>query len=55
VTWKELEEGLDPLHFNIETVPALMKKRKDAWTNLLAKPQSLEAQLSATPRRKKGR
>ena len=55
VTWKELEEGFDPLQFNIETMPALMKKRKDAWANLLAKPQSLEAQLTTTSRGKKRR
>ncbi|HET6782176.1 MAG TPA: non-homologous end-joining DNA ligase, partial [bacterium] len=55
VSWRELEAGFDPLQFNIETVPALMKKRKDAWINFLAGPQSLEAQLTATSRGKKRR
>jgi bifunctional non-homologous end joining protein LigD len=51
VTWKELEKGFDPLQFNIETVPAIMKKRKDAWVDLLAKPQKLE-QLLEKPRKR---
>lgn len=45
VTWKELERGLDPLEFNLRTVPVLMRKRKDPWRELLAKPQLLERHL----------
>jgi DNA primase len=45
VSWKELQQGLDPLEFTLETVPALMRKRRDPWANLLAKPQLLEKHL----------
>lgn len=45
VTWKEVEQGFDPLDFTLRTVPALMKKRKDAWRDLLARPQRLEQHL----------
>src|SRR2546426_7468704 len=45
ITWKELPRGLDPLAFTLGTVPALMKRRKDAWLDLLSKPQLLEKQL----------
>ena len=52
LTWNDLEKGLDPLKFNIETVPLLMKKRKDAWANLLAKPQTLEDLLERARRKR---
>lgn len=45
VTWKELERGVDPLEFNLKTVPVLMRKHKDPWRELLAKPQLLERHL----------
>lgn len=45
ITWKELERGLDPLEFNLKTVPVLMRTRKDPWRDLLAKPQLLEKRL----------
>ena len=45
VTWKELERGLDPLGFTLKTVPDLMRKRRDPWRDLLAKPQLLERHL----------
>src|SRR2546427_3109610 len=45
LTWKELERGLDPLAYTLGTVPALMKRRKDPWRDLLSKPQLLEKQL----------
>ena len=45
VTWKELERGFDPLEFTLRTVPELMKKRKDPWRDILAKPQRLERHL----------
>lgn len=45
VSWKELEGGLDPLEFNLKTVPTLMRKRKDPWRDVLANPQLLERHL----------
>ncbi|HEY3247808.1 MAG TPA: hypothetical protein VGK88_05920 [bacterium] len=45
LTWKELEAGLDPLEFNLRTVPDVMARRRDPWKTLLAKPQRLEEQL----------
>ncbi len=45
VSWKELERGLDPLEFTLKTVPTLMRKRKDPWRGVLAKPQLLEKHL----------
>ncbi len=45
VSWRELERGLDPLAHNVKTVPQLMRKRKDPWRDLLAKPQLLEKHL----------
>lgn len=42
VTWKDLETGFDPLDFTLKTVPDLMKKRKDAWRDLMANPQRLD-------------
>lgn len=53
VTWKELDEGFDPLDFTLRTVPDLMRRRRDPWREILAKPQRLEQALRATrpPRR----
>lgn len=53
VTWKELERGFDPLAFTLRTVPDLMRRRRDPWREILAKPQRLEQALLATrpPRR----
>jgi len=45
VTWNELERGFDPLEFTLRTVPEMMKKRKDPWRDILAKPQRLERHL----------
>jgi bifunctional non-homologous end joining protein LigD len=45
ISWKDLERGLDPLEFTLKTVPNLMRKRKDPWRELLAKPQLLEQHL----------
>jgi len=45
LTWKELGHKVDPLEFNLTTVPVLMRTRKDAWRELLAKPQLLERRL----------
>jgi bifunctional non-homologous end joining protein LigD len=45
LTWKELEAGLDPLEFDLKTVPDWMKGRRDPWRSLLAKPQRLEKHL----------
>jgi len=45
LTWKELGRKVDPLEFNLTTVPVLMRTRRDAWRELLAKPQLLERRL----------
>ncbi|MGH2349538.1 MAG: non-homologous end-joining DNA ligase [bacterium] len=45
LTWKELEAGLDPLAYDLRTVPGLMKGRRDPWRTLLAAPQRLEKHL----------
>jgi bifunctional non-homologous end joining protein LigD len=45
LTWKGLEAGLDPLEFNLKTVPDLIKGHRDPWRTLLAKPQRLETHL----------
>jgi len=45
ITWKELQRGLDPLAFTLGTVPALMKRRKDPWRDVLSTPQLLEKHL----------
>src|SRR5947209_7338090 len=45
LTWKELGHKVDPLEFNLTTVPVLMRTRKDAWRELLAKPQLLGRRL----------
>ena len=47
VTWKELEAGFDPLAFNVKTVPALIKGRRDPWRTLLDNPQRLEKHLTS--------
>ncbi|MDQ7842990.1 MAG: non-homologous end-joining DNA ligase [Armatimonadota bacterium] len=45
VTWAELERGFDPLEFTLRTAPELMKRRRDPWRDILAKPQRLEHHL----------
>jgi len=45
LTWKDLDAGLDPLAFNLKTVPDLIKGHRDPWRTLLAKPQRLEKHL----------
>lgn len=45
VSWRDVELGFDPLEHNLRTVPQLMRKRKDPWRDLLAKPQRLERRL----------
>ncbi|MBI2122563.1 MAG: hypothetical protein HYT96_00200 [Armatimonadetes bacterium] len=52
LTWQELAKGLDPLQFNIETVPSMMKRRKDAWQDLLGNPQKLEDLLEKSKKKR---
>jgi bifunctional non-homologous end joining protein LigD len=47
LTWKDLDAGLDPLEFNLKTVPDLIKGHRDPWRTLLAKPQRLEKHLTS--------
>ncbi len=45
LTWSELEAGLDPLEFTLQSIPERIKGRRDPWRTLLAKPQRLEKHL----------
>jgi bifunctional non-homologous end joining protein LigD len=45
LTWKDLDEDLDPLTFTLRTVPSYLKRRKDPWAGILAVPQRLETHL----------
>jgi bifunctional non-homologous end joining protein LigD len=45
LSWRELDEA-NPLDFRITTVPALVKKRGDAWGGWLKKAQRVEDVLT---------
>jgi bifunctional non-homologous end joining protein LigD len=44
--WKEVTPRLDPLDFNIRTVPERMSKKGDAWRDLFKKRLDLNAALA---------
>jgi bifunctional non-homologous end joining protein LigD len=39
--WDEVKAGLDPKAYNVETVPALLRRRADPWAEMLAVRQRL--------------
>ncbi len=50
LTWKEVTPRLDPLDFNIRTVPALMARRGDAWQDFYRKRVDLREALARVER-----
>jgi bifunctional non-homologous end joining protein LigD len=46
VTWDELEAGLDPAAFTVQTIPARLDAlSEDPWADLLASRQSITAAM----------
>jgi bifunctional non-homologous end joining protein LigD len=44
VSWEELEKGIDPADFTVETVPdRIAKQKKDPWKGMLNEPQKITA------------
>jgi bifunctional non-homologous end joining protein LigD len=55
VEWKEVTPRLDPLDFNIRTVPERMARKGDAWHGLFKKRLDLNAALARFERWQKSR
>ncbi len=53
--WKAVTAKLDPLDFNIRTVPKIVEKKGDAWKNLFKKRLDLNAALARFERWQKSR
>jgi bifunctional non-homologous end joining protein LigD len=53
--WKEVTPRLDPLDFNIRTVPERMARKGDAWHGLFKKRLDLNAALARFERWQKSR
>ena len=53
--WKEVTSRLDPLDFNIRTVPERMARKGDAWRGLFKKRLDLNAALARFERWQKSR
>jgi bifunctional non-homologous end joining protein LigD len=53
--WKDVTAKLDPLEFNIRTVPKLLAKKGDAWRGLFKKRLDLAAALAGFERWQKSR
>jgi bifunctional non-homologous end joining protein LigD len=52
LTWKEIDQGIDPRDFTIRTAPARFKKVGDLWEGLRTSPPAdLEAVLEKFARR----
>ncbi|MBW3661441.1 MAG: non-homologous end-joining DNA ligase [Gemmatimonadetes bacterium] len=54
VTWEELEEGIEPLDFTIDSLPARLEERGDLWSGLLEEErrfrlESLHEEAGAAP------
>jgi bifunctional non-homologous end joining protein LigD len=43
--WKEVEKGLDPRDFTIESVPSRLRRRGDIWAGAMKKTNSVRALL----------
>jgi bifunctional non-homologous end joining protein LigD len=52
--WKEVTEKLDPLEFNIRTVPQRIARKGDAWRDMFQKRIDLSAALERIARNRKG-
>ena len=49
LTWKEIDDGLDPRDFTIRTAPARFRSAGDLWAKLrTGKPVDLKAVLKRT-------
>jgi bifunctional non-homologous end joining protein LigD len=53
--WKDVTARLDPLEFNIRTVPKIVERKGDAWKDLFKKRLDLNAALERFERWQKGR
>jgi len=53
--WKDVTPRLDPLDFNIRTVPERMARKGDAWKNLFKKRLDLNGVLARFERWQKAR
>jgi bifunctional non-homologous end joining protein LigD len=53
--WKEVTSRLDPLDFNIRTVPERLARKGDAWRDLFKKRLDLNAALARFERWQKDR
>jgi bifunctional non-homologous end joining protein LigD len=53
--WKEVESGLDPRDFTIETVPDRLRRRGDIWGRIMKKGNSVHALLETSSRKPKAR
>jgi bifunctional non-homologous end joining protein LigD len=53
--WKDVTARLDPLEFNIRTVPKIVERKGDAWKDLFKKRLDLNAALGRFERWQKGR
>jgi DNA primase len=53
--WKDVTAKLDPLEFNIRTVPKLLAKKGDAWRGLFKKRLDLAAALARFERWQRSR
>ncbi len=52
--WKEVTDKLDPLEFNIRTVPERMARKGDTWRDFFKKRVDLNAALNRIARARKG-
>jgi len=55
LSWKEVTPRLDPLDFNIRTVPARLARKGDAWRDLFKNRVDLNAALAKFERWQEGR
>jgi bifunctional non-homologous end joining protein LigD len=53
--WKEVDDGLDPRDFTIETVPNRLRGHGDIWARVMKEGNSIRALLEPTPRKAKAR
>jgi bifunctional non-homologous end joining protein LigD len=53
--WREVDGGLDPRDFTIETVPDYLRRRGDIWGRVMKKGNSIRALMEAASRKPKAR
>jgi bifunctional non-homologous end joining protein LigD len=51
--WNEVDDGLDPGDFTIETVPDRLRQQGDIWARAMKKGNSVRALVEPTPRKAK--